>query len=202
MGIWLFVLPLQQVEAAVHVYSCSIWKWRISKDENSLFVRTTERRGRRCVSHPEYIGPKLRDEPEFVDLLAVPWVAFKACQVAAEVQYLRKHPLQGCRSPAQTSRPKVLSSSAKSRPNNKRRRRLPGLGLFTYVHMLSEKAEAVWHTGRIEVRQYISTPPTSFWSPYSRAHESEKPYHCQFCNNKYKSKNEVERHQNSLHLHR
>lgn len=36
----------------------------------------------------------------------------------------------------------------------------------------------------------------------SRAHESEKQYSCQFCNNRFKNKNEAERHQNSLHLRR
>ena len=35
-----------------------------------------------------------------------------------------------------------------------------------------------------------------------RAHESEKQYGCQFCNNRFKNKNEAERHQNSLHLRR
>lgn len=35
-----------------------------------------------------------------------------------------------------------------------------------------------------------------------RAHEMEKQYSCQFCNNRFKNKNEAERHQNSLHLRR
>ncbi|CRG85426.1 Zinc finger protein sens [Talaromyces islandicus] len=35
-----------------------------------------------------------------------------------------------------------------------------------------------------------------------RAHESEKQYSCQYCNNRFKNKNEAERHQNSLHLRR
>ncbi|KAH8697220.1 hypothetical protein BGW36DRAFT_295296 [Talaromyces proteolyticus] len=34
------------------------------------------------------------------------------------------------------------------------------------------------------------------------AHESEKQYSCHFCNNRFKNKNEAERHQNSLHLRR
>ncbi|KAL9115534.1 MAG: hypothetical protein Q9227_000855 [Pyrenula ochraceoflavens] len=33
-------------------------------------------------------------------------------------------------------------------------------------------------------------------------HEMEKQYTCQFCNNRFKNKNEAERHQNSLHLRR
>lgn len=34
------------------------------------------------------------------------------------------------------------------------------------------------------------------------AHEMEKQYTCQFCPNRFKNKNEAERHQNSLHLRR
>ncbi|KAB5585155.1 hypothetical protein GE09DRAFT_945687 [Coniochaeta sp. 2T2.1] len=35
-----------------------------------------------------------------------------------------------------------------------------------------------------------------------RAHEAEKQYSCSYCNNRFKNKNEAERHQNSLHLRR
>ncbi|KAJ5368302.1 uncharacterized protein N7496_008062 [Penicillium cataractarum] len=35
-----------------------------------------------------------------------------------------------------------------------------------------------------------------------RSHEMEKQYSCQYCNNRFKNKNEAERHQNSLHLRR
>ncbi|KAI0837107.1 hypothetical protein F5Y06DRAFT_92103 [Hypoxylon sp. FL0890] len=35
-----------------------------------------------------------------------------------------------------------------------------------------------------------------------RAHEAEKQYECSFCGNRFKSKNEAERHQNSLHVRR
>lgn len=35
-----------------------------------------------------------------------------------------------------------------------------------------------------------------------RAHEQEKQYQCQYCPNRFKNKNEAERHQNSLHLRR
>ncbi|KAL8718717.1 MAG: hypothetical protein Q9225_004181 [Loekoesia sp. 1 TL-2023] len=35
-----------------------------------------------------------------------------------------------------------------------------------------------------------------------RAHESEKQYVCNFCHNRFKNKNEAERHQNSLHVRR
>jgi hypothetical protein len=33
-------------------------------------------------------------------------------------------------------------------------------------------------------------------------HEAEKAWKCNFCNNRFKNKNEAERHQNSLHLRR
>ncbi|KAI9801301.1 MAG: hypothetical protein M1833_002871 [Piccolia ochrophora] len=35
-----------------------------------------------------------------------------------------------------------------------------------------------------------------------RVHEMEKQYTCQYCHNRFKNKNEAERHQNSLHLRR
>lgn len=35
-----------------------------------------------------------------------------------------------------------------------------------------------------------------------RTHELEKQYTCQYCSNRFKNKNEAERHQNSLHLRR
>ncbi|KAL8802297.1 MAG: hypothetical protein Q9200_006631 [Gallowayella weberi] len=35
-----------------------------------------------------------------------------------------------------------------------------------------------------------------------RTHESEKQYACHFCHNRFKNKNEAERHQNSLHVRR
>lgn len=37
---------------------------------------------------------------------------------------------------------------------------------------------------------------------YRRLHELEKQYICQYCPNRFKNKNEAERHQNSLHLRR
>ncbi|KAI9930866.1 hypothetical protein MW887_010517 [Aspergillus wentii] len=45
--------------------------------------------------------------------------------------------------------------------------------------------------------------PKKFDNPEDlRAHEMEKQYMCQYCNNRFKNKNEAERHQNSLHLRR
>ncbi|CAK7270839.1 hypothetical protein SEPCBS57363_004311 [Sporothrix epigloea] len=43
--------------------------------------------------------------------------------------------------------------------------------------------------------------PKKFDSPDQlRAHEMEKQYECSFCGNRFKNKNEAERHQNSLHV--
>jgi len=36
----------------------------------------------------------------------------------------------------------------------------------------------------------------------NRAHEAEKQYECSYCGNRFKNKNEAERHQNSLHVRR
>ncbi|KAJ5484994.1 hypothetical protein N7539_004982 [Penicillium diatomitis] len=45
--------------------------------------------------------------------------------------------------------------------------------------------------------------PKKFDNPEDlRSHEMEKQYSCQYCNNRFKNKNEAERHQNSLHLRR
>ncbi|KAL2867908.1 putative C2H2 finger domain protein [Aspergillus lucknowensis] len=45
--------------------------------------------------------------------------------------------------------------------------------------------------------------PKKFDSPEDlRVHAMEKQYSCQYCNNRFKNKNEAERHQNSLHLRR
>ncbi|KAJ5569917.1 uncharacterized protein N7459_009347 [Penicillium hispanicum] len=45
--------------------------------------------------------------------------------------------------------------------------------------------------------------PKKFDNPDDlRTHEMEKQYSCQYCNNRFKNKNEAERHQNSLHLRR
>ncbi|KAL2801482.1 hypothetical protein BJX66DRAFT_12850 [Aspergillus keveii] len=45
--------------------------------------------------------------------------------------------------------------------------------------------------------------PKKFDSPEElRAHAMEKQYSCLYCNNRFKNKNEAERHQNSLHLRR
>lgn len=48
--------------------------------------------------------------------------------------------------------------------------------------------------------QYIIFEPTLIVMP--SVHEMEKQYQCAYCLNRFKNKNEAERHQNSLHLRR
>ena len=65
--------------------------------------------------------------------------------------------------------------------------------------MLSEEAQKVRDPGGSAVsilKCKVKTHPNHF----SRLHEMEKQYSCQYCNNRFKNKNEAERHQNSLHL--
>ena len=101
MAIWRFASLLQRSEAVAHTCSCSICKWRTSKDENFLFAGIIEIQGKRCVLQTECIGQKFGDEPVFVALLVIPWIAFKVYQVAAEARYLHKHLLLGRHSQAQ-----------------------------------------------------------------------------------------------------
>lgn len=42
--------------------------------------------------------------------------------------------------------------------------------------------------------------PVLFADSFCRLHETEKQYTCLYCTNRFKNKNEAERHQNSLHL--
>ncbi|KAL8970683.1 MAG: hypothetical protein Q9183_001402 [Haloplaca sp. 2 TL-2023] len=53
----------------------------------------------------------------------------------------------------------------------------------------------------MHICQCCPKKPKKFSTPEElRAHESEKQYVCNFCPNRFKNKNEAERHQNSLHL--
>lgn len=57
--------------------------------------------------------------------------------------------------------------------------------------------------GGLYICECCPKKPKKFDNPEElRAHEMEKQYSCQFCNNRFKNKNEAERHQNSLHLRR
>jgi hypothetical protein len=46
------------------------------------------------------------------------------------------------------------------------------------------------------------TWPSPLTTNVSRIHTMEKQYKCAYCHNRFKNKNEAERHQNSLHLRR
>ncbi|PGH16451.1 hypothetical protein AJ79_01782 [Helicocarpus griseus UAMH5409] len=57
--------------------------------------------------------------------------------------------------------------------------------------------------GRLHICECCPKKPKKFETAEDlRSHEMEKQYTCQFCNKRFKNKNEAERHQNSLHLRR
>ena len=52
------------------------------------------------------------------------------------------------------------------------------------------------------LRYVISYYKLTFLLRSARMHVEEKQYQCSYCTNRFKNKNEMERHQNSLHLRR
>lgn len=62
------------------------------------------------------------------------------------------------------------------------------LGLVNHHHAMQTPMGSAWLT-------------RDFMLPNS-AHEAEKQYECAYCGNRFKNKNEAERHQNSLHVRR
>jgi hypothetical protein len=77
-----------------------------------------------------------------------------------------------------------------------------------HVRVLPEKAKEIRKRGGTKVR--VILPPVqpspcglpTYPSVNLRMHMTKKPYKCAFCKNRFKNKNEAERHQNSLHLRR
>jgi hypothetical protein len=70
------------------------------------------------------------------------------------------------------------------------------------MRVLPEEAEEVRHGERVTVRPLSPDFLRMRTNCFYRLHEMEKQYSCQYCNNRFKNKNEAERHQNSLHLRR
>ena len=68
--------------------------------------------------------------------------------------------------------------------------------------MLYEEAKTIQDTSGTSVSASLIRATHYNINKWSRAHEAEKLYKCQFCPNRFKNKNEAERHQNSLHLRR
>lgn len=58
------------------------------------------------------------------------------------------------------------------------------------------------HGSSLAHRHLVCPPLNNHADPGHRAHELEKQYTCLYCPNRFKNKNEAERHQNSLHLRR
>ena len=67
--------------------------------------------------------------------------------------------------------------------------------------MLPEETKEVWFSRRVKVSNTFVIRKELRLIQCS-AHEQEKQYECAYCKNRFKNKNEAERHQNSLHLRR
>ncbi|KAL2073207.1 hypothetical protein VTL71DRAFT_10531 [Oculimacula yallundae] len=93
---------------------------------------------------------------------------------------------------SRTCHSRVLSDS---RPLMSSRKLSESLG--TSKHSTSPKLHGVY------MCECCPKKPKKFDSQEQlNAHEQEKQYECNYCNNRFKNKNEAERHQNSLHLRR
>ncbi|KAF2004932.1 hypothetical protein P154DRAFT_425566 [Amniculicola lignicola CBS 123094] len=94
-----------------------------------------------------------------------------------------------------------------SRPHHQR-----GLSENEHPHLRKMSTDSVLHSrqnsvsGRLTgsyICECCPKKPKKFESEEElRIHELEKQYTCQYCPNRFKNKNEAERHQNSLHLRR
>ncbi|KAI9829056.1 MAG: hypothetical protein M1832_000079 [Thelocarpon impressellum] len=111
--------------------------------------------------------------------------------------------------PAQDS-PYVASSSLRPSPRgsiSRAHQRTPSESkgaLPSRKPSLDETAPAKAHgSPRFYICECCPKKPKKFDNHTElRTHEMEKQYTCQYCHNRFKNKNEAERHQNSLHLRR
>ncbi|KAL4763256.1 putative C2H2 finger domain protein [Aspergillus foveolatus] len=93
---------------------------------------------------------------------------------------------------AQTTQDNGLDSSS-SNPSRK-------MSFQTNLNASNPSAAKI---GGLYICDCCPKKPKKFDSPEElRAHALEKQYSCLYCNNRFKNKNEAERHQNSLHLRR
>ena len=99
--------------------------------------------------------------------------------------------------PAPTTSSRKMSAPAAA----SRKRSAPGIPGPPHMCRCCLKKPKKFDT--LEERLWVVLPcgRNSLTSPCSQ-HEAEKAYECQYCHNKFKNKNEMERHQNSLHLRR
>ncbi|KAL4921230.1 hypothetical protein BDW62DRAFT_141984 [Aspergillus aurantiobrunneus] len=95
---------------------------------------------------------------------------------------------------AQTTQdPGSLESSSSGNPPRK----------MSFQTNLNLSKPAAAKIGGLYICDCCPKKPKKFDSPEElRAHAMEKQYSCLYCNNRFKNKNEAERHQNSLHLRR
>jgi len=102
---------------------------------------------------------------------------------------------------------KPMSSISASRAQHHREpigvKNTPGARKMTVQTALTISKPAPPRIGRSYICECCPKKPKKFDSLEElRAHQMEKQYTCQFCNKRFKNKNEAERHQNSLHLRR
>ncbi|KAI5784628.1 hypothetical protein EDC01DRAFT_618478 [Geopyxis carbonaria] len=95
-----------------------------------------------------------------------------------------------------------ISSAPSSRPGTRHRQTLPEISAVTRdSESLPMKLSPVPKISGMFICDCCPKKPKKFDNPEDmHLHESEKQYSCLYCNNRFKNKNEAERHQNSLHL--
>ncbi|KAJ5176293.1 uncharacterized protein N7482_002170 [Penicillium canariense] len=77
------------------------------------------------------------------------------------------------------------------------------MGKMSMPSVLTVPKSAVPKISGLYICDCCPKKPKKFDNPDDlRAHEMEKQYSCQYCNNRFKNKNEAERHQTSIHLRR
>ncbi|EQL28507.1 hypothetical protein BDFG_08756 [Blastomyces dermatitidis ATCC 26199] len=99
---------------------------------------------------------------------------------------------------------KSLSGLASSRtPHQGDVKSAPPVRNMSLPNNLSVSKAAPPRINRLHICECCPKKPKKFETAEELlAHEMEKQYTCQFCNKRFKNKNEAERHQNSLHLRR
>ncbi|KAJ5688699.1 hypothetical protein N7462_003091 [Penicillium macrosclerotiorum] len=90
-----------------------------------------------------------------------------------------------------------LPSNSDRRTSHHARGRSPG----DVPSELSIPTPSVSKVGRLYICDCCPKKPKKFDNPDDlRSHEMEKQYSCRYCKNRFKNKNEAERHENSMHL--
>ncbi|KAJ9612441.1 hypothetical protein H2200_004038 [Cladophialophora chaetospira] len=122
----------------------------------------------------------------------------------------RQSPLDPASQPAYIASAQPISSPATSiapsrvQPTQSALDIKPPIRKFsTHTSMTDSRYPPATRVGNYFICDCCPKKPKKFDSQDElRAHQMEKQYTCQYCNNRFKNKNEAERHQNSLHLRR